>query len=776
MAFNRDTISNGNICVIWIDDLIDVHTWRNTFGLTIQTPNLDRLLGQGVRFSNAYATIPLCAPCRAELATGISPFRSGLVDLNRIWREAMPPTAGWQFDFRRAGFKTFQTGKVDGHYRPMAAEYKRLLFHEEAAAKTRGGWPGEHRYGAGPGVMGTNHPNDDGSTDSYFYDYSVAQNAIEYLERLDPTRRHLMQVGFKHPHYDLTCPDRFYQQYDVSKIEWPSIAAPEDYFGPQPGTSVYETSYIANGNWTPEKAGDEAWRQVVRGYFAAISHVDHEIGRFFDALSASKIAENTTVILLSDNGFNLGNHDSFHKMSQWDSAAHVPLGLWHNALQDQARVIDLPVSLHNLPKTVFDLAGLQARRHWTSGQSLLPLIDKSFGEFDRTKSPITAVFGTLSVRPSTEGLTQYRYFRYPNGDEHVYDLVADPGETQNICDTAPIEILRQELVDGALELGLDLRGFENPKDGVNAMMATDGTVMLEGGAGDTDYWAYGADAEKVKEEKFGGKDTLWYMGGPNDFVLHAPANVEKIRIGTVVARPEEAPDTPRHTLPGRKIRVVGHPNTPMHFETSERVEVDVRGSMGDDVMLGAVYAPSTFYGGAGNDTLMAVSPKKKVKHKFFGGSGNDTLVGGFGPDYLDGGTGDDVIRGGSNHNVLIAGHGNDRIFDGADGSEIHTGPGRNMVRSVGGDDVIHVGPGRNDIQTGMGAVKFILSYGAIVTINSWFQDYSLDLSAWPKKPHVRQFNGGVELTCGLSALVVKAIEDPAVIEASICGRGWEECA
>ena len=140
-------------------------------------------------------------------------------------------------------------------------------------------------------------------------------------------------------------------------------------------------------------------------------------------------------------------------------------------------------SSSNLPKTVFDLAGLQARRHWTSGQSLLPLIDKSFGEFDRTKSPITAVFGTLSVRPSTEGLTQYRYFRYPNGDEHVYDLVADPGETQNICDTAPIEILRQELVDGALELGLDFRKFENPKDDVNAMMATDGTVMLEGGGG-----------------------------------------------------------------------------------------------------------------------------------------------------------------------------------------------------------------------------------------------------------------------------------------------------
>jgi arylsulfatase A-like enzyme len=102
MAFKRDSIEGDNICVIWIDDLIDVFTWRETFGLTIQTPNIDRLTSTGVRFANAYATVPLCAPCRAELATGISPFRSGLVDLNRIWREALPPVAGWQFDLARS--------------------------------------------------------------------------------------------------------------------------------------------------------------------------------------------------------------------------------------------------------------------------------------------------------------------------------------------------------------------------------------------------------------------------------------------------------------------------------------------------------------------------------------------------------------------------------------------------------------------------------------------------------------------------------------------------
>lgn len=766
MSFTPQTLRGDNICVIWIDDMIDVFTWRDTFGLRIETPNIDRLMARGVRFSNAYATIPLCAPCRAELATGMSPFRTGLVDLNRIWRDALPPTAGWQFDLRRAGFRTFQTGKVDGNYKPMKSEYKRLLFHEEWKCTDKGDRRKTKDYlDRGPGIRGINHPDDDGSQDDRFYDHDVTENAIRYLAEADPKRRHLMQLGYKHPHYSLECPDRFYQMYDPSQIVWPSIAAPEDFYGPQPGFAVYEAAYIANGSWTPERAGDNGWRQVVRAYFAAISHVDHEIGRFLDALEASELGQNTTVILLSDNGFNLGNHDSFHKMSQWDSAAHIPLTISSPRMAGGA-VIDLPVSLHNLPKTIFDLAGLPPRYHWISGQSLLPLIDPAFGTYDTSKSPITSVFGTLSVRPSVEGLSQYRYFRYPNGEEHVYDLVNDPGETTNLVDTAPLETLRRELVQGALDLGLDLRGFDNPADGVNAMMAVDGTVVLEGGAGDNDYWAYGADVERIKEDKQGGTDTLWYMGGPNDYVVHMPANIEKIRIGTVVARPEADAETSRDDRPGRKVHVVGHPNSPMHFETSERVAVDVKGTLGNDVMIGSKYAASTFYGGAGDDRLTALSVNK-ARNRFYGGAGNDTLIGGSGRDYLDGGTGNDLIQGNSNSNTLIGGAGNDRIFDGPGGSKISTGPGRNKVVSVSGDDEIIVGSGQNEITTGPGAVWFVVDYGGVTRIRTWHDSYQLDLSAWPAVPAIEISQTGAVLRLGLSFVFLKGVTDAEAVRSAI---------
>jgi len=762
MSFTRTDTAGGNICVIWIDDMIDIFTWRTAFGLQISTPNIDRFMSEGTRFSNAYATVPLCAPCRAELATGLSPFRTGLVDLNRFWRDILPPTAGWQYDLRRNGFRTFTTGKVDSNYKPMPHEYARILFHEQPEAKDAGRRSKVKKYlDKGPGIAGVNHPDDDGSQDDRFYDNRVAQNAIDYLDRADPARRHLIQLGFKHPHYNLQCPDRFYQQYDPDRIVWPNSAAPEDYFGPQEGMAVYEAAYIANGPWTPEKAGDHAWRQVVRAYFAAISHVDAEIGRFMDALRGSDLAQNTTVLLLSDNGFNLGTHDSFHKMSQWDSAAHVPLGIWHAGMT-QGRVVEMPVSLHNVPKTIMELAGLPYRPDWTSGQSLLPLIDDSFGSYDHSKSPVTSVFGTLSVRAADPDLSQYRYFRYPNGEEHIYDLVADPGETTNIVETAPLDALRRTMVDNALDLGLDLRGFENPQRGVNAMMALDGSVVLAGGTADNDYWAYGANAEKISEDEDGGNDTLWYMAGPDDYVLHMPAYIENIRIATVVAREEQDPSK------GKPIAVVAHPDTPMNFETSERVAVNVQGSRGADVMIGAKYAGATFYGGAGDDMLIAKSGRGKDVHLFYGGAGNDTLIGGNGRDILDGGAGNDVIRGGAGRSKIYGGPGNDDISDGEGGSEIHTGPGRNRVKSAGGDDTIYIGSGHNTIEPGKGRATFHVAYGGVTTLTGWEDDYTLDLSDWPAAPIITIDEGrGAELRLGVAVVRINAAVSASQLQSQI---------
>jgi arylsulfatase A-like enzyme len=763
MGFTPETIAGDNICVIWVDDMFDINVWRTAFGETIKTPNIDRILDRGAVFANTYATVPLCSPCRAELATGLSPFRTGLVDLNRVWRDVLPPHMGWVYDLRRAGFQTYTTGKVDGKYKPMPDEFRRVLFHDEGTARDNPSKRSDFKYymrSNGPKVWGVNHPDDDGAQDHTFYDYDVAENAIAYIRKADPGQRHFIQMGFKHPHVPYVCPDRFYEMYDPKSITWPEIAEPEDFFGPASNAGKYERTYIANGNWIPENVGETKWQEVVRGYFAAISHVDYHIGRVLDALKASEIGAQTTVVFLSDNGFNLGTHDSFHKMSQWDSAAHVPFGIWSPRMDGPVR-IDTPVSLHNFTKTIFQLAGLPPRAEWVSGQSLLPLIDGAFGTFDLAKSPLTTVFGTLSVRPSHPDYSHLRYFRYPDGEEHVYDLVSDPGETENIASRAPIKRLRKELVDAALVLGLDIRGHEDPAEGVNAMMAVDGTVVLRGTRADNHYWVYGADAEKIEENEDGGTDTLWYMGGPDDYVLECPANVEKVRIAAVLARHETDGFAGR-----RPIYVVAHPDSPIHIETSERVEVDVSGSRHDDVMIGPAYGNATLRGGDGEDVLLGVS--KRGSMSFFGDAGDDYIQGGGEGDYLDGGTGDDKIFGRAGNNTLVAGYGNDKIVDGAGASLVYCGPGVNEVHLGEGDDHVITGPGHSVVYPGSGAVLMDVVFGGTVVVNRWNPGQRYVLQGWPYVPKPVQVGKGEwEIALGRSSLRIHRVKNPAALAGQI---------
>jgi hypothetical protein len=142
------------------------------------------------------------------------------------------------------------------------------------------------------------------------------------------------------------------------------------------------------------------------------------------------------------------------------------------------------------------------------------------------QNPFTSVFGTLSVRPASGDLNRYRYFRYPNGEEHVYDLIADPGETDNLHETAPLNELRQTLIDNALDLGLDLRGFENPARGVNAMMSLDGSVVLAGGNADNNYWAYGENAEKSLKKT--GVLTLYGIWVDRMTMFYTPPPISRI--------------------------------------------------------------------------------------------------------------------------------------------------------------------------------------------------------------------------------------------------------
>jgi hypothetical protein len=233
--------------------------------------------------------------------------------------------------------------------------------------------------------------------------------------------------------------------------------------------------------------------------------------------------------------------------------------------------------------------------------------------------------------------------------------------------------------------------------------------------------------------------------------------VEKIRIATVVARSEGNPSE------GKRIRIVAHPDSPIEFETSERVEVDVTGSSGDDVMIGPKHGSATFYGGAGNDTMIAMAKQANRRHAFYGEAGNDTLHGGPGRDTLDGGTGDDVIHGYTNRNTILAGHGNDMVHDGEGASTIDAGPGRNTLVLGAGDHDVATGAGISHVTPEPGAKTFRPAYGGVTVIAAWDAAQRYDLSAWPKPPVITRTGTTARLRCGLSIVEVHGVPEGADI-------------
>jgi Ca2+-binding RTX toxin-like protein len=252
------------------------------------------------------------------------------------------------------------------------------------------------------------------------------------------------------------------------------------------------------------------------------------------------------------------------------------------------------------------------------------------------------------------------------------------------------------------------------------------------------------------------------MGGPDDYVLHCPANVERIRIATVVARKES-----EETRTGKTIRIVAHPESPIHFETSERVQVHLKGSGGDDVLIGPKYGGAEFHGGDGDDQLIAIAKLASSRHRFYGGAGNDLLVGGGGKDILDGGTGNDTIKGMSGRNLIHGGHGNDTISDKGGTSVIHTGPGRNRVTLGDGSDTIHVGTGENLIKTGTGDYRFVIAYGGVTLIKRWDEGHRYVLSGWPRLPEIRRKGVEAVLTLGLSVIRIGGVPEGADLSAQI---------
>jgi arylsulfatase A-like enzyme len=183
-----------------------------------------------------------------------------------------------------------------------------------------------------------------------------------------------------------------------------------------------------NQSWVSvmNAGGESAWKQVVQGYLASVAYVDAQIGLLLDALEKSPQKNNTIVVLLGDHGWHLGEKERFGKATLWEEATRSPLIWVAPGVTPPGGRCDATVEFLSIYPTLCDLAGLP-KPNFLEGVSIRPLLANPQAKWSRPALS-TFEFNNHSVRSA-----QYRYIRYANGDEELYDEKADPYEWTNLA-------------------------------------------------------------------------------------------------------------------------------------------------------------------------------------------------------------------------------------------------------------------------------------------------------------------------------------------------------
>jgi arylsulfatase A-like enzyme len=234
------------------------------------------------------------------------------------------------------------------------------------------------------------------------------------------------------PHLPWYVPQKYFDLYSLDEIVLPQVR--DDDLDDIPAEGL-KLAKARRSDFEAIKKADK-WKHSVRAYLASITYADDQLGRVLDALDKSPHAKNTIVVLWSDHGWHLGEKQHWHKTTLWEEATRVPLII--SAPGHQPGVCDRPVSLLDLYPTLNELTGLEALKSH-DGVTLTPLLRNSKAEWNRT-AVIEFKRGNAAVRSD-----RYRYIRYRDGGEELYDHQTDPHEWNNLAASLEHAAVRKEL-------------------------------------------------------------------------------------------------------------------------------------------------------------------------------------------------------------------------------------------------------------------------------------------------------------------------------------------
>ncbi len=432
----------------------------------VQTPHLDRMAAEGVRFDNAITQNPICTPSRVSYFSGQYCHNHGYYALNGRNPGGLPNVVG---HFRQAGYTTAALGKI--HCPAYWMEDACDVFHETCNCSIGGRSP---VYTDFMNNRGVEHMEDHGSLPEFgvrgrqsmegrpsplSFDEAqegwIAHQAIEVMKRAADKRvPFFVHASFPRPHQCTSPSSPFWELYEGKDLTLPPNA--DD-------PSVHKAPHLRQtaerwrqGDWTlfEPKTFEAGRMRKLHGYLGAVSQVDHAVGLLLDHLRQSGLAENTIVVYSADHGDYACEHGIMEKAPGIcsDAITRIPHIWWAPGRFSAGHAASEIVEAVDVANTLCALAGLEPMET-SDGQDITHLLNGERGEVHRLG--VTEFAWSKSVRKG-----QYRYVHYPPqmfADEYpdgfceLYDLEADPWEMTNLylqpAYAGVVEEMRHELLN-----------------------------------------------------------------------------------------------------------------------------------------------------------------------------------------------------------------------------------------------------------------------------------------------------------------------------------------
>lgn len=410
-----------NVLFIAIDDLND---WTGLLGGHPQarTPNLDKLCRRGVLFDKAYCAAPACNPSRTALLTGLRPSTTGVYVNGQPWRPALPDVVTLLQYFMRHGYQVKGGGKIF-HYNDLKS-YHSYYANKDRFPKNK---KNDLRGIGGNMVWGPLDVKDADMKDGDLTDWAIGQL------RQKQEKPFFLAVGYYRPHLEWTAPRNYFDMHPLDKVQLPKVLKDDLADVPPAGIKMAKPQ---GDHAKIVKAG--LWKEAVQAYLACSTFMDTQLGRLLAALADSPHAENTIIIVWSDHGWNHGQKEHWRKFALWEQTCRVVLSIHAPGTTRPDQRCPRPVNLLDVYPTLVELCGLPEKKG-LDGHSLVPLLRTPQAEWPHL-SLTTHGKDNHSLRND-----RWRYIRYADGGEELYDHAADPLEWKNLASDPALAKVKAEM-------------------------------------------------------------------------------------------------------------------------------------------------------------------------------------------------------------------------------------------------------------------------------------------------------------------------------------------